>query len=198
MKKEYLKIVLLLILLIIMVYLWYRNFNNQHQASNPAHIIEESEVMQTKIQRVSKIKQALGPLPDQNQGIHPDLNADLKFNIKRDPFVSNVQLQQYLAQKYRPKKKSSPKSAKNSSSQSSKKSPAVISRFSLTGIIIDSHNSKAIINNEIYDQGDVIDDFRIVQITQQGVKLSSGQLDFFINAPGFEELPGIIYEEEKE
>ncbi len=197
MRKELFKILILAVLLIILAYLWYQNFNPKEQTSTPAYIMEESEVMQTKVQMVDRISRSLMSPENQANQYHPYLNSDDQFTLHRDPFVSAAERRQYLAQKQRQKKKSAP-TRPVSPSKPSQKSPAAVSQFSLTGIIFDNNNPKAIINNEIYDQGDAIENFQIVQISQQGVRLSRGQALFFLTAPGFEAVPGIILEEETE
>jgi len=58
-------------------------------------------------------------------------------------------------------------------------------RFEIKGIIFDKENPIAIINGEIYKVGDIINSYRVVRITKEGVKLVSRYNQIFLKAPEF-------------
>ncbi|MBU0710635.1 general secretion pathway protein GspB [bacterium] len=60
-----------------------------------------------------------------------------------------------------------------------------IPKFLLVGIIFDENNPLAIINGEVYREGDLIEGFRVVRITKDGVKLVSKNNQLYLKAPEF-------------
>ena len=58
-------------------------------------------------------------------------------------------------------------------------------KLELKGIIFDKENPTAIINGEIYREGDLIEGFRVVRITKDGVKLVSRNNQLYLKAPEF-------------
>jgi len=60
-----------------------------------------------------------------------------------------------------------------------------IPKFLLVGIFFDENNPMAIINGEVYREGDLIEGFRVVRITKDGVKLVSKNNQLYLKAPEF-------------
>ncbi len=60
-----------------------------------------------------------------------------------------------------------------------------IPKLELKGIIFDKENPMAIINGEVYREGDLIEGFRVVRITKDGVKLVSSNNQLYLKAPEF-------------
>jgi hypothetical protein len=60
-----------------------------------------------------------------------------------------------------------------------------IPKFELRGIIFDKNKPMAIINGEVYGEGDLIEGFRVVRITKDGVKLVSKNNQLYLKAPEF-------------
>jgi len=60
-----------------------------------------------------------------------------------------------------------------------------IPKLELKGIIFDKENPMAIINGEVYREGDLIKNFRVVRITKDGVKLVSKNNQLYLKAPEF-------------
>jgi len=57
--------------------------------------------------------------------------------------------------------------------------------FEVNGIIFDKENPMAIIDGEIYKVGDIINSYRVVRITKEGVKLVSKNNQIYLKAPEF-------------
>jgi hypothetical protein len=66
-----------------------------------------------------------------------------------------------------------------------KKQKASMPKLELRGIIFDKENPVAIINGEVYREGDLIKNFRVVRITKDGVKLVSRNNQLYLKAPEF-------------
>jgi len=60
-----------------------------------------------------------------------------------------------------------------------------IPKLELKGIFFDKDNPMAIINGEVYREGDLIEGFRVVRITKDGVKLVSQDNQLYLKAPEF-------------
>jgi len=60
-----------------------------------------------------------------------------------------------------------------------------IPKLELKGIFFDKDNPMAIINGEVYREGDLIEGFRVVRITKDGVKLVSKNNQLYLKAPEF-------------
>jgi len=58
-------------------------------------------------------------------------------------------------------------------------------KLEIKGIIFDKENPMAIINGEVYKEGDLIEGFRVVRITKDGVKLVSRNNQLYLKAPEF-------------
>ena len=61
-----------------------------------------------------------------------------------------------------------------------------IPKLELKGIIFDKENPMAIINGEVYKEGDLIKSFRVVRITKDGVRLVSRNNRIYLKAPEFD------------
>ena len=66
-----------------------------------------------------------------------------------------------------------------------KKQKTSMPKLELRGIIFDKENPMAIINGEVYREGDLIKNFRVVRITKDGVKLVSKNNQLYLKAPEF-------------
>jgi len=80
------------------------------------------------------------------------------------------------------------KATKKTSAKQSKrkdKTKSSIPKLELRGIIFDKENPMAIINGEVYREGDLIKNFRVVRITKDGVKLVSRNNQLYLKAPEF-------------
>ena len=62
----------------------------------------------------------------------------------------------------------------------------IVPSFELKGIVFDKENSMAIINGEVYKEGDLIKKYRVVRITKSGVKLVSRDSQIYLKAPEFD------------
>ena len=61
-----------------------------------------------------------------------------------------------------------------------------VPKLELKGIIFDKENPMAIINGEVYKEGDLIKSFRVVRITKDGVRLVSRNNQIYLKAPEFD------------
>ena len=181
MKKGKFKIIMLLILLLLMLSIWIINFKIAGYKANNLQMLENSDSRKDEIYHIENIVKEI--LSSAEKDFDESLTDSIFLVYKnsgelRDPFVF-----------VQSKKASTPKKKVIKTKQKSRPSPKpkdIQPKLELNGIIFDKENSIAIINGEVYKEGDLIKSYRVVRITKDGVKLVSRNNQIYLKAPEFD------------
>ena len=168
------KIIILIALVLFLILLGIfqlRRTRKQEYNAPMVQIAFDQEDVFTQVENI--IKEILDEGVKEINASHFDLITSKYKNFEqlRDPFT--------FAKSIATKKTSTKQSKRKYKTKSS------IPKLELKGIIFDKENPMAIINGEVYREGDLIEGFRIVRITKDGVKLVSRNNQLYLKAPEF-------------
>ena len=175
------KIIILIALVLSLILLGIFQLRRTGKQDFNAHMVQINFDQKDNFSQVENIiKEILDEGVKEIDASHFDsiANKYKSFEQLRDPFT--------FAKIKTPASKS--KATKKTSTKQSKrkdKTKSSMPKLELKGIIFDKENPMAIINGEVYREGDLIKNFRVVRITKDGVKLVSKNNQLYLKAPEF-------------
>lgn len=191
MKKEKKKIKILLFLLPILIFIGYFSYCSSKNIKPAKLISEDIDELRIQTRSVKKIINEILPNVSQDKNLLSNKSTDYNnkyFTNLRNPFITSKLQKKHIGEPNSNSEKA--KNAKNYtkliSNRTNNKQKNITGDFNLMGIIYDKTKPSAIINNEIYYEGDIIKNSQIIKITNKGVTLKSGKKNIFLPAPQFE------------
>ncbi|MBL7075617.1 hypothetical protein ISS37_10320 [candidate division KSB1 bacterium] len=166
------KIIILMALVFFLALAWFLVLRNPGQGATVQTWVSDDDqrievaLIDNIIQEIQDLK---GPV-EGDLGSELTTLATLDLGRVRDPFT-------FVEQK---------KSIGRKKPPGGKKRNMRIPRLDLTGIIFDREKPAAIINGEVYIEGNIVKGFRVVRISKSGVKLVSKEIQIYLKAPEFD------------
>ena len=173
------KIIILIVLVLSLTLLGIFQLKRTGKREYNAHMVQINFDQKDDFTQVENIiKEILDELVKEIDESHFDsITSKYKsFKQLRDPFI--------FVKARMPASKS--KIAGKKQSKRKDKTKSIMPKLELKGIIFDKENPMAIINGEVYKEGDLIKSFRVVRITKDGVKLVSRNNQIYLKAPEFD------------